>query len=199
VSGADALTGCERPVVYRPAPTFLYGDMRFGSFYVSEPDSNRPAHFARLLRFLRRKGRSREDAEDLIQEAMLRLHLYAKSDVVVNEEAFLIHAVRNLAIDHYRRDRSIGCREMQLDDADRQYLLIAPSPTPGQILDSQQRLAELTALLDAVSPRTREVFIARRSGYTCTEIASDLGIARITVKRHITRAHLAVMKHVEKR
>jgi DNA-directed RNA polymerase specialized sigma24 family protein len=54
-----------------------------------------PPHFARLLRLLMRKGRSREDAEDLIQEAMLRLHLYAKRDVVINEEAFLIHAVLN--------------------------------------------------------------------------------------------------------
>jgi DNA-directed RNA polymerase specialized sigma24 family protein len=83
------------------------------------------------------QGRSREDAEDLIQEALLRLHLYAKSDVVVNEEAFLIHAVRNLAIDRYRRYRSIEGREVQLDDADRRQPLLAQSPTPEQILDSQ--------------------------------------------------------------
>lgn len=198
MSGADALTGCERPVVYRPAPTFLHGDMRFGSFYVAEPDSNRPAHFARLLRFLRRKGRSREDAEDLIQEAMLRLHLYAKGDVVVNEEAFLRHAVRNLAIDHYRRDHSVVGREVQIDDVNRQNPLIATSPTPDQILDSQQRLDELTAILDAVSGRTREVYLAHRFGYSYAEIANDMGIAEITVKRHIARAHSIIMKQIEK-
>ena len=33
----------------------------------------RPAYFERLLRFLRRKGRSREDAEDLIQEGLAAL------------------------------------------------------------------------------------------------------------------------------
>src|SRR5271170_372468 len=148
---------------------------------------SRPAHFARLLRFLRRKGRSREDAEDLIQEALLRLHLYAKSDVVVNVEAFLIHAVRNLAIDRYRRDRSIVGREVQIDDVERQHPLIAPSPTPDQILDSQQRLDQVTAILDAVSRRTREIYFARRSGYTYAEIANDMGIADITIKRHIAR------------
>jgi hypothetical protein len=112
VSGSDALIHRETVEVSRPVSIFLYENVRFGSFCVAEPDSNRPAHFTRLLAILRRKGRSREDAEDLIQEAMLRLHLYAKRDVVVNEEAFLIHAVRNLAIDHYRRNRSIVGREV---------------------------------------------------------------------------------------
>jgi RNA polymerase sigma factor (sigma-70 family) len=172
-------------------------DLRFGPFYVAEPDSNRPPHFARLLRLLMRKGRSREDAEDLIQEAMLRLHLYAKSEVVMNEEAFLIHAVLNLAIDHYRRDRSTAAREVQIDDVDRQHPLIAPSPAPDQILAGQQRLNQLTALLDSVSRRTREIYLAHRSGYTHAEIANDMGIAEITVQRHITRAHLAITKHGE--
>jgi RNA polymerase sigma factor (sigma-70 family) len=198
MSGSDALTGCEGSEVRRPVAIFLYYDLRFGSLFVAEPDSNRPAHFARLLRLLRRKGRSREDAEDLIQEAMLRLYLYAKSDVVVNEEAFLRHAVRNLAIDHHRRARSIVSREVQIDDVDRQHPLIAPSPTPDQILDSQQRLDHLTAILDAVSRRTREVYLAHRSGYTYAEIANDMGIAEITVKRHIARAHLIILKQVEK-
>jgi DNA-directed RNA polymerase specialized sigma24 family protein len=67
--------------------------------------TSRPAHFERLLKFLRRKGRSREDAEDLIQEAMLRLHIYGQEVPVTNEEAFLRHAVYNLSIDQHRRDR----------------------------------------------------------------------------------------------
>jgi hypothetical protein len=111
-------------------------------------DSNRPAHFARLLKILRRKGRTREDAEDLIQEAMLRLHLYAKSDVVVNEEAFLIHAVRNLAVDRYRRDRSMEGREVQIDDVDRQHPLIAQSPTPNQIPGPPLKRLFICALID---------------------------------------------------
>lgn len=86
---------------------------------------------------------------------------------------------------------------MQIDDVDRQCPLIAQSPTPDQILDSRQRLGQLTALLDSVSLRTREVYLAHRSGYTRTEIANDMGIAEITVQRHITRAHLVVMKHDE--
>src|SRR6266851_9191402 len=99
---------------------------------------NRPAYFARLLKFLRNKGRSQEGAEDLIQEAMLRLHVYAKDDAVVNEEAFLRRAVHNLAIDQYRHDRSRSHREVPIEEVDRLSPLIASSPTPDQILENQQ-------------------------------------------------------------
>jgi DNA-directed RNA polymerase specialized sigma24 family protein len=63
------------------------------------------------------KGRSREDAEDLIQEALLHPHVYAKEEVQ-NKEAFLRCAVRNLAIDQYRHDRSRVCCEVPIEDVD---------------------------------------------------------------------------------
>lgn len=137
--------------------------MRFGSFYVGEPDSNYAAQRARLLRFLRSKGQSREDAEDLIQEAMLRLRVYTRHNAVVSEDSFLRHAVLNLAIDQYRRNRLGYRREVSIEDVGPQHPLIAPSPTPERILDSQQRLDQLTAILDAVSRRTREVYVESRA------------------------------------
>jgi RNA polymerase sigma factor (sigma-70 family) len=193
VSGADALIGCQAREASGPVPESRYGSMRFGSFCIAEPDLTRPAYFARLLRFLRRKGSSREDAEDLIQEAMLRLHVYTNEDVH-DKEAFLRRAVHNLAIDQYRRDRSGLRREVQIEDVDRRNPLIAPGPTPDQILDNQQRLDELNALLGAVNPRTREIYLAHRSGYTYAEIAQNMGVAEITVKRHVARAVAALPK-----
>jgi RNA polymerase sigma factor (sigma-70 family) len=195
VSSLDSLTGCQRREARRPVPRSRYGGIRFGSFYVAEPDSNRPVHFTCLLRFLRRKGRSREDAEDLIQEAMLRLHVYTNEDVH-DREAFLRRAVHNLAIDQYRRDRSGLRREVPIEVVDRQNPLIAPGPTPDQILDNQQRLDELTALLDSVNPRTREIYLAHGLGYTYAEIAETMGVAEITVKRHVARA-LAALPRVQ--
>jgi RNA polymerase sigma factor (sigma-70 family) len=162
-------------------------------------DSHRPAYFACLLKFLRNKGRSREDAEDLIQEAMLRLYVYAKDDAVVNEEAFLRHAAHNLAIDQYRRDRLGLLMEVPIEDVDRQSPLIAQGPTPDQILETRQCLDDVAGLLDALNPRTREIYFACRAGYTYAEIADDLRIAETTVKRHMARAKLTIMMHVESR
>ena len=162
-----------------------------------KPMTSRPAHFKRLLKFLRRKGRSREDAEDLIQEAMLRLHLYSQAVPVMNEEAFLRHAVNNLAIDQHRRDRLDLCKEVPIEELNARSPLIAPESTPEDTLEAQQRLSGIRAALDAVSLRTREIYFANRAGYSYAEIGDHMNISRITIKRHIARALLAIMEHGE--
>lgn len=190
----DAVTGCEQPEFLRKAAIVVYTEMRLGSLYVAELDSNRPVNFIRLLRFLMRKGKSREDAEDLIQEAMLHVHAYARSAAVMNDDAFLRRVVQNLAIDQYRHDRSRVSCEVPIEDVDRQISLIATSPMPDQILDDQQRLDALVAHLDAVNPRMRKIYLAHRSGYTYAEIGAHMGVSAITVKRHIARAQAAILK-----
>ena len=159
--------------------------------------ASRPTHFAGLLRFLRRKGRSLEDAEDLIQEAMLRLHVYGRDAPVANEEAFLRHAVNNLSIDQHRRDRLDLHRQVQIEEFNAHCPLIAPQSTPEDNLEALQRLSHIRALLDAVSLRTREIYFAHRAGYSYAEIADHMGISHITIKRHIARALLAIMEHGE--
>ncbi len=154
--------------------------------------TRRPAHFFGLLRFLRRKGRSREDAEDLIQEAMLRLHVYGQTVTVTNEEAFLRQAVRNLSIDQHRRERQrtdVAIEELRARNA-----LIETESTPEELLQAEQRLVGIRAVLDAESRRTRDIYFAHRAGYSYAEIAQHLGISHMTIKRHIARALLALME-----
>jgi RNA polymerase sigma factor (sigma-70 family) len=159
--------------------------------------ASRPAHFEGLLRFLRRKGRSQQDAEDLIQEAMLRLHVYGQDAAVANEEAFLRHTVNNLSVDQHRRDRLDLRRQVPIEDLDAQSSLVAPESTLEDTLEAQQRLNHIRELLDSVSLRTREIYFANRAGYSYAEIASHLGVSHITIKRHIARALLAIMEHGE--
>jgi RNA polymerase sigma-70 factor (ECF subfamily) len=156
---------------------------------------SRPAYFERLLRLLRRKGRSHEDAEDLIQEAMLRLHVYGRESTVANEEAFLRHAVHNLSIDQHRRDRGGPARQIPIEDVDPRQPLVAAEANPEERLDAHQRLNRIRRILDAVNPRTREIYFAHRAGYSYTEIAGHLGVSHITIKRHIARALLTIMEH----
>jgi RNA polymerase sigma-70 factor (ECF subfamily) len=152
---------------------------------------SRPAHFERLLNFLRRKGRSHEDAEDLIQEAMLRLHRYRRADqLVVNEEAFLTHAVQNLSVDLHRRFR--GRHEVPLEQGLGNSFV--DSATPEKTIDAEQRLGCIRALLDAASVRTREIYFAQRAGYSYDEIAAHFNVSHITVRRHIARALLLIME-----
>lgn len=156
---------------------------------------SRPAYFEGLLKFLRRKGRSREDAEDLIQEAMLRLHVYGQGALVANVEAFLRHAVHNLSIDQHRRDRLDMRIEVPIEDHNAHTPLIAPESTPEDTLEAQQRLNHIGAVLDTVGRRTREIYFAHRAGYSYAEIAGHMDISQVTIKRHIARALLAIMEH----
>jgi RNA polymerase sigma factor (sigma-70 family) len=156
---------------------------------------SRPAYFKRLLKFLRRKGRSHEDAEDLIQEAMLRLHLYGREVPVLNEEAFLRHAVTNLSIDQHRRDRLDLRKEVPIDELNARSPLISTESTPEETLEAQQRLGRVREALDAVSLRTREIYFAHRAGYSYAEIADHMNISNITIKRHMARALLAIMEY----
>jgi RNA polymerase sigma factor (sigma-70 family) len=157
---------------------------------------SRPAHFERLLKILRRKGRSHEDAEDLIQEAMLRLHVYGRAAPVANEAAFLRQAVQNLSIDQYRRDFEESRRNVSIDDLVDPSSLIAGVSTPDEALENQQRLHNIGTLLDRVGRRTRDIYFAHRAGYSYAEIADHMGISNITIKRHIRRALMAIMEHV---
>jgi RNA polymerase sigma factor (sigma-70 family) len=155
---------------------------------------SRPAHFERLLNFLRRKGRSHEDAEDLIQEAMLRLHRYRRTDQrVVNEEAFLTAAVQNLSVDLHRSRRPDIRREVPFEHLSLRNSLIDPV-TPEKSIDAEQRLNCIRALLDTASVRTREIYFAQRAGYSYEEIAAHFRVSHITIRRHIARALLVIME-----
>jgi RNA polymerase sigma factor (sigma-70 family) len=146
------------------------------------------ARFARLMKVCRRRGRSQEEAEDLIQEAFLRLHEYCRKTEVRDEESFLARTVSNLAISQYRREQIISYAHESLDELeDTGALPTDAAPGPERIFAAQQ-LDEITRTLGAVSERTCQIFLAQRAGYSYEEIAADLGISLRTVQKHMARA-----------
>jgi RNA polymerase sigma-70 factor (ECF subfamily) len=152
------------------------------------------ARFARLMRVCRRRGRSEEEAEDLIQEAFLRLHEYCRKAEVRDEEAFLARTVSNLAINEYRRERIVSFAQETLEELEQTTGLSDSSPGPERICAAQQRLDEITRTLGAVSERTCQIFLAQRAGYSYEEIAADLGITPRTVQKHIARAMFLLVR-----
>jgi RNA polymerase sigma factor (sigma-70 family) len=151
------------------------------------------ACFARLMKVCQRRGRSQEDAEDLIQEALLRLEEYCRSAVVRNKEEFLARTVSNLAIDQQRRARVVTYASESVEELAQILPLIDTTPGPEQVLAAEQRLRAVQATLDAVSTRTREIYFAHRAGYRYDEIAAAFGITEKTVEKHIARAVLLLM------
>src|SRR2546430_7152 len=97
------------------------------------------ACFTRLLRLLQRRGRSQDDAEDLIQEALLRLHEYCRTRPVQDEEAFLVHCVKNLSVDRHRRERRHLYDERSVEELDATLSLIDSAPAPDEVFAARQR------------------------------------------------------------
>jgi RNA polymerase sigma-70 factor (ECF subfamily) len=142
----------------------------------------------KLRRFLRHRGRLGDEADELIQEAFLRLQLYRRERHVREPEAFLVRTVRNLSVDILRR-RSQRGTHIALEN--ERIHLVDPSPSPDEVLESQQRLQLLRAGLEALPPRTREVVLLQRvEGFSHAQIAARLGITVSAVEKHIAKAAL---------
>lgn len=149
---------------------------------------------SRLRHLLRRHGRSRDDADDLIQESFLRLHLYCQEAEVQKQDAFLARTVLNLSVDLHRKEH----RQLYAEEPVESLLLIDVRPTPDEELAASQRLTKVAAVLDALSPRTREIFLMHRiEGYGCAQIATHFGVSLSAVEKHIARAVLSLMDAVE--
>jgi len=144
-------------------------------------------HLRRLRQFLRHRGRTDEDADDLIQEAFLRLEVYGREHEVLEPEAFLVRAVANLSVDKYRHDGVIQYAEKPVEDLD----VFDTTPQPDEVCASRERLDKLIAGLNRLSPRSREILMARRyEGLSCPEIAKRYGVTVSAVEKSLARAML---------
>ena len=153
---------------------------------------------ARVAKACRRRGRSPEDAEDLIQDALLRLeefrHKGEGAEKIKNPEAWLATTVRNRSIDQYRRGSLLAFASQSLEQLDERDLVVDPSPGPERIVDGKQRLDEIRRILDAVSTRMREMYLLSIAGYTHIEVAKAFGVSLATVERELSRAVLTLME-----
>ena len=151
------------------------------------------AAFAKAKAALLRRGRSVHEAEDLVQEAWLRLACYEEDQAVAKPEAFLMRAALNLSIDAARRHQRQG-DEVQLEDA----VLVDLSPGVEAILLARERVARLSVCLSRLNTRTREVFLAHRiEGLSYPQIAQRHRISVETVERDIARALMQLTAGME--
>ena len=154
------------------------------------------ACFARLMRVCRRQGRSPEDSEDLIQEALLRLEEYCRTAKVEvrNRDEFLAKTVRNLAVDQIRHENVVAYARDSVEEVARIYPLVDPSPTPDRVLDAEQRLSEIRRALASVSVKMQEIYFLHLAGYQYKEIADLYGVSVKAIEKHMTRALLTLME-----
>ncbi len=145
------------------------------------------ARYAQLIRMCRRRGCSREDAKELVQEAHLRFLEYQRSTKVRDVDSLLRRIVINLSITHYYRELAQPSFE-NVEKLDRRGLLVDPAPALERTAAAEQQLDGVASLLSAVSRRTCQIFIAQRGGYSYEEVAAAFAVKPRTVEKHLASA-----------
>jgi RNA polymerase sigma-70 factor (ECF subfamily) len=152
-----------------------------------------PQYFRKLQTILIRRGRTREEAEDLIQQAFLKLQEYCERGGEVRQpQGFLIRTVLRLAI-NARRDEH---RDLYVDTQVEELThLVDTHPTPDEVLAHDQCLQRMREALNGLSDRTRTIFLMHRSSeMSYPQIARCLGISVSAIEKHMASALAALAK-----
>jgi RNA polymerase sigma factor (sigma-70 family) len=154
---------------------------------------NWPNVFSRVRSALMRRGRTEHEADDLVQEAWIRLATYEREQEVERPEAFLMQAALNLSIDAQRVRRTRG-EEVLLEDV----VLVDATPSAESVLLGKERLARLGVCLGRLNETSRSILLAHRlDGMSYQEIAKARGLSVSAVEKHIAKATLLLTNGME--
>jgi RNA polymerase sigma factor (sigma-70 family) len=138
-----------------------------------------------LLRFAYGLVGQRETAEDLVQEAFLKLH--AHWDEVANPRAWLFRSIRNLALNHLRDHR----KESAIDSTDE---FQSEKPEPDQALGRMETLGTLQLLVAELEPSDRQLISLKyheNLRYDQISERTGLSVGNVGYKLHHALKHLA--------
>jgi len=138
-----------------------------------------------LLRFAYGLVGQRETAEDLVQDAFLKLH--AHWDDVANPRAWLFKSIRNLALNHLRDHK----RETPIESADD---FPSQSPDPDQTLGHFEAIGTLQLLVSELDPDDRQLIALKyheNLKYEQISQRTGLSIGNVGYKLHHALKNLA--------
>ena len=152
-----------------------------------------------LMNYFLRRVRDRAEAEDLTQEAFLRIVRREDPELVENAEVFLFSIAGNLLRDRARRAGARRTAEHDsLDaapgDTPRVAAGLIEDRTPERVLMSQESLSEVLRALDELGERTRNIFILYRlEKMKHRDIGALYGLSASAVEKYVRKAttHLA--------
>lgn len=149
--------------------------------------------YPQLYRFLLRRLSNRVAAQDLAQEAYLRLLRIEKKHFIQQPAAYLFRVAANLVCEFQlkeRRDRN----HISLDKlCDEQPLLDSAShgveSDPERLVGQREVLQQIEAALEDMPPLYVTILVlCKRDGLSHQQIAAQLQISIHTVRKYLTRA-----------
>jgi RNA polymerase sigma factor (sigma-70 family) len=143
-------------------------------------------HHDWLQGWLRKKTGNSWDAADIAHDTFVRVMDKDKLQLGAEPRALLVHIAKGLVIDRWRHQ--------QVEQAYRETLAqLSPElwPSVEEQLLLLESLQQVDRLLQSMPGQTRAIFLlAQLDGLTYQQIAKQLDISLITVKRHMRKAYL---------
>jgi RNA polymerase sigma-70 factor (ECF subfamily) len=141
-------------------------------------------HLDNALNLARWLLRNRADAEDVVQEAMLRAYRFFERFRGGDARAWLLQIVRNTCYSWLQKNRPAEL--MTEFNEELHYQQAATPETVAVRADERERL---TAALESLPARSREVLVLRElEGYSYKEITEITGMPMGTVMSTLSRA-----------
>lgn len=147
----------------------------------------------RLVSIAYRMLGSRSEAEDLVQETLLRVHLVAEREPIDSMDAYATTVVTRLAIDHLRsarvrRERYVGTWLPEPIDVD-------PANDTEQAAETADTLSlAFMAVLESLNPPQRAALLLHDVfGYDYSAIASTLDRSEQACRQLVSRARRRVV------
>jgi len=139
--------------------------------------------------------RSRADAEDVAQEAMLRAYRFFGGFHGGDARAWLLQIVRNTCYTWLEKNRP---SEMKTEFDEE--LHVQPGPNPESLAIAGDNRERLTRALETLPPRFREVLVLRElEGCSYKEIAAITAIPIGTVMSALSRARQRLQQALAQR
>ncbi len=149
-------------------------------------------YYTRLVRFLRNRRLSAEDADDMAQETFARLSAADPADIRA-PGPFLFTVAHNLVRDHARSAAKRASNEPLSQHDDK---LVSFTPAADDLCSGREQVAVLEAALAELSPKCRAVLVMYRfDEMSHKEIAESLGISVSMVEKYVQQA----LRHCRKR
>jgi len=144
------------------------------------------ANYEDFRRRLRRRLRSDDLVDDVLQETYLRVRrLEPDAGRTHHPTGYLFRMALNMATDHHRGSG----RLLSGDDIDELINSVDDGIDPYMVLSSRQEIDALSEALDALTRRQREILIAARvDGQSQADIAARYGISIRMVGKELKKA-----------
>ena len=152
---------------------------------------------ARLLRYVQRLVSDTATAEDLVQEAFLRVYRARESYAAESRfSTWLYRIATNLALNELRRPRRRR-PHASTDDVEAPVELVSREPGPEALAHARLAVGDLEHELERLPDRQRvALWLAAAEGHTYAEVADILDTTEKSVKSLVHRARASLVERL---